>query len=133
MWTLDGAGIPGELDGVAFPLTSQSATYTMDSVINSTVASLDGVGDSLDLGGQPGTCLTSLEFCVTLNVFFLMTFTGPNTADQYVIATTAHDSSMAGFYFRYANFDPRLPFRRYYEASQQIVCNIYKIKYNESK
>ena len=113
-WTLGSNTSDGILDGDLFPFKFQSADFSAGMVANG--AHLDGTSKYLNLGQEPGTCLTQLEFCQTFNLFFFLSFAGTQNGDQYIVSRTTTLSSKSGFYFRFANLDPRLPLRRYFEV-----------------
>ena len=102
------------MGGANINIPAQDVTYSTGTTNNG--AELDGATNYLDLGSHPGTCLTHLEFCQTLHVQFTLYFSGQLNGDQYIMSRTTADSSLSGFYLRYANLNPFLPTRRYFQA-----------------
>ena len=114
-WPLNSNTSDGTLDGDPFPMKSISAGFYPDMTTYGT--RLNGSGQSINLGGEAGTCLTHLEFCQTLNFYFLFLFAGRSNGDQYIVSRTTTSSSKSGFYIRYDNMDDRLPLRYYFQVS----------------
>ena len=112
---MDSAGAGG-IFAEAVPITIASQSVSYATAINNDGAVFDGATNYIDLGYKMGTCLTHLEFCQTLQVDFLLYFNGVKNGDQYIFSRTTSTALISGYYMRYANLDPLLPLRRYFEV-----------------
>lgn len=109
----------GYVDRVKLPMLVYDFSIAPGVLGIGNAISLDGIAQGVDLGYFRGTCVSDFDNCLDdreLVMSFYYKFVGPPHEEQSIIASSTMTSHKSGFFFRYFNVDPWLPFRYYFQV-----------------
>lgn len=117
-WPMEGDP-EGYVDRVKLPMLVYDFSIAPGVLGIGNAISLDSIAQGVDLGYFRGTCLSDFDNCLDdrkLVISFYYKFVGPPHEEQSIIASSTMTSHKSGFFFRYFNVDPWLPFRYYFQV-----------------